>query len=154
MFSQLIIKDKPHVVAPIRRPVVTNYGGPGGTNKSLLTNDGSLQDFLLTTPKEGTWVYRKTNPMFDIDTALTDTGQCQYIIRVLDSLAHLEMKFSRTEGFPETHELITSVPYSTGDHYRRFVDIRDYMPLTNEQVKRFISAELQNHIQTIIAPGT
>lgn len=157
MWSEAIVKDKPHVVVyqqPRLVPQINYNYSRKGHNRSYLTNDGALQDFLLSTPKEGTWCYRKRNPQYDLTTDLSDTSQCQYIIRVLPSLAHLEMRFSLDNGFPETHELITSAPYATGDHYRRFVDIRDYIPLTNDEYKRFISAELQDYIQTIIAPGT
>jgi hypothetical protein len=154
MISHSIIKEKPTLRLISTGPVAYKSPRWPGSNQSSITNNAMLEEFLKTTPLEGTWCWRVRYPGYDQAQHLTGVSQCQYVIRILRALEHTEMRYGHTGGFPETHELINTMPYSTGDYYRRFVDIRDYEPLTNEELEKYISAELQNHIQTLIAPGT
>ena len=148
MISHSIIKHKPtEVWQTPPRPINNNNlfsFVPG--NKSHILNQKLLDEYLLTQPVVGEYVYYQ--PRGNPNIALRSPHQLYYVYYVENNYGLLT--FSPGFGFPETHQLLSVTMGYDNKPLFKFSDSREYPKISKSQYEEFVSDHVQNYIKTTI----
>ncbi len=147
MISHSIVIEKPRI-----RGHVTDYTGNSWYgNRSPITSQELLIEYLKDKPQVGDWIWRfRPSLHTDTESPLRHEYQMAYVLYIEEDFSAL--KFSYDKGFPETHKLVTV--YSDREiknAWTRYEDIRVFRKLSREQEAMFLNDKLQDLLQEYLA---
>lgn len=135
MLSKAIVIEKPHFSYPSYQHVRTNTS-PVQTQKQL-------DDFLLQQPVAGTYMRFRSG----IGDDIYNRAQLAYVLYVEPDITRVKVGYN---GWLETH-LCVQCNYDSGHDWVRWVDPRDYTPVTQQTLDKWNDDKLQDYLARIKA---